>query len=366
MKGGIAAAICALDALDERRSCPPPATWCSIWWPTRSGEAGTGPGPCSRRGLIRGRRLPGARTHRPAAVHGGAGPACRRGSGSRAGPGTAAAPGRAVSAIEHAAKLVLALHAADFGDPEHPLLGRPTANVGTIAGGTTFNTVAESCVIGLDRRVLPGATAGHTEAEIRRRIDAAGVDGLRYDFEVDMFGEASEMAGRLSRGSSSVGDAVASAPRDASPDIIGMTLHHRRPLRPQPGGYPDRRVRPGRGRAGARQRRVRHRGAPGGRHRGVRRAASPLRLRDRRQSQARQPFHDDAAGPRSRTAQAVVLAVEPLVGDGTGDRRGGCLELRRASRRRRGSRRRTGRALELGKVLRPQALPVGPAGAADS
>ena len=80
-----------------------------------------------------------------------------------------------MSAIEHAAQLVLALHAADFGDPDHPLLGRPSANVGTINGGNALNVVAESCVIGLDRRLLPGATAASAEAGVRARIDAAGV-----------------------------------------------------------------------------------------------------------------------------------------------------------------------------------------------
>ena len=146
-----------------------------------------------------------------------------------------------MSAIEHAARLVLALHAADFGDPDHPLLGRPTANVGTINGGDTFNTVAESCVIGLDRRVLPGATEASTEAEIRSRVEAAGVDGLRYDLEVDTFGEASEMPAD-DPWVKQVGAAVERATGTPAGDHR-HELHHRRPLRPQPGRHPDRGVR---------------------------------------------------------------------------------------------------------------------------
>jgi len=127
-----------------------------------------------------------------------------------------------VSAIEHAARVVLALHAADFGGPDHPLLGRPTANVGTISGGSGFNTVAESCVLGLDRRVLPGATQEGTAEEVRARIDAAGIDGLRYDLDVAVFGEASELA---------AGDpwvdlvsAAVSRATGRQPGAIGMTF----------------------------------------------------------------------------------------------------------------------------------------------
>jgi succinyl-diaminopimelate desuccinylase len=220
MKGGIAAAICALDVL--ARAGQPPA--CDVVFHlvadeelggrhgTRAllekglirGDACLVPEPTdlqlciAERGLLQGRiRVTG-----------------RPGHGSR--------PRQAVSAIEHAAKLVLALHAADFGDPEHPLLGRPTANVGTIEGGTTFNTVAESCVLGLDRRILPGATEESTEAEIRKRIEGAGIEGLRYGFELDMFGEASEMPPD-EPWVKQVGDAVQRA-TGRQPDIIGMSF----------------------------------------------------------------------------------------------------------------------------------------------
>jgi acetylornithine deacetylase/succinyl-diaminopimelate desuccinylase family protein len=137
-------------------------------------------------------------------------------------PGHGSRPREAVSAIEHAAHLVLALHAADFGDPDHPLLGRPTANVGTIDGGDTFNTVAESCVLGLDRRVLPGATEASTEAEIRSKVEAAGVPGLRYELAVDTFGEASEMPAD-DPWVKQVGAAVERA-TGRQPGIIGMSF----------------------------------------------------------------------------------------------------------------------------------------------
>ena len=102
-------------------------------------------------------------------------------------------PRSGVSAIEKAAKVVLALHGADFGGPDHKLLGRPTCNVGVIGGGSGHNTVAERCVLVADRRLLPGTTREAAEAGLRERIDAVGDRDLRYDLEVGVYGEASEL-----------------------------------------------------------------------------------------------------------------------------------------------------------------------------
>ncbi|HEV7887336.1 MAG TPA: M20 family metallopeptidase [Acidimicrobiales bacterium] len=108
-------------------------------------------------------------------------------------PAHGSEPRNGVSAIEQAASVVLALHAADFGGPEHPLLGRPTCNVGVIQGGSGHNTVAEQCVLQADRRLLPGVTQQQAVDELRARIDAIGHPDLRYDIEVTTFGEASEL-----------------------------------------------------------------------------------------------------------------------------------------------------------------------------
>ncbi|MDQ1444543.1 MAG: succinyl-diaminopimelate desuccinylase [Acidimicrobiaceae bacterium] len=108
-------------------------------------------------------------------------------------PAHGSEPRNGVSAIEEAAKVVLALHAADFGPPDHPLLGRPTSNIGVITGGSGHNTVAEHCTFQIDRRLLPGVTMQDAVDELRARIDAAGGPDLRYDLEVVVYGEASEL-----------------------------------------------------------------------------------------------------------------------------------------------------------------------------
>jgi acetylornithine deacetylase/succinyl-diaminopimelate desuccinylase-like protein len=49
---------------------------------------------------------------------------------------------------------------------KHPLLGTPTANIGSICGGTQANIVPDACHIEVDRRTLPG----ETEASVKREI----------------------------------------------------------------------------------------------------------------------------------------------------------------------------------------------------
>ena len=125
-------------------------------------------------------------------------------------PAHASEPHRGVSAIEKAARLVLALHGTDYGE-EHPLLGRPSSNVGVIEGGTGINVVAERCTIKVDRRVLPGATEEGAVDSIRRKIEAAGA-GVPYAIETLMFGEASELDG---------GDAFLGRFQDAYAAVLG-------------------------------------------------------------------------------------------------------------------------------------------------
>jgi acetylornithine deacetylase/succinyl-diaminopimelate desuccinylase len=102
-------------------------------------------------------------------------------------------PARGRSAVADAARLVLALQEVDFGDPAHPLLGSPTCNVGTIAGGTAPNIVASAATLRVDRRLLPGQTREQAVATLRAVLDRAAPD-VDYRLEVLAFVEASELA----------------------------------------------------------------------------------------------------------------------------------------------------------------------------
>ncbi len=220
MKGGIAAAICALSTLEAAGYEPE----CDIVFQfvadeERGGGLGTRvlmesgllqgdaclvPEPTSlavsvaERGLLQGEII----------IKG------RPGHGSR--------PREGVSAVEHAAQIVLALHAADFGDPEHSLLGAPTANIGTILGGSAVNIVAEEARVGFDRRLLPGMTLDDAIGGLRRRIKGAGLEGIEYEIEVFDFGEGSEMSPDHPF-AALVRQAIASA-TGSTPATIGMTF----------------------------------------------------------------------------------------------------------------------------------------------
>ena len=60
------------------------------------------------------------------------------------------------NAIYKAARAVAALETMDLSAWEHPHLGRPTRNVGTISGGTRINMVPDAAELTLDIRSLPG------------------------------------------------------------------------------------------------------------------------------------------------------------------------------------------------------------------
>lgn len=50
--------------------------------------------------------------------------------------------------------------------PAHPLLGPPSVHASTIQGGLEWSTYPDRCVLGLERRLLPGETGDAAEAEV--------------------------------------------------------------------------------------------------------------------------------------------------------------------------------------------------------
>ena len=65
-------------------------------------------------------------------------------------------PELGVNAIYKAGKALARLEGFSFGDARHPIMGKPTLNVGTIEGGNTVNAVPDSARIGVDIRTVPG------------------------------------------------------------------------------------------------------------------------------------------------------------------------------------------------------------------
>ena len=74
----------------------------------------------------------------------------------------------AVHAMARIVDLFETDYAAALRKRAHPLLGHPTINVGSIAGGSQPNIVPGRCRISIDRRTIPG----ETEARVRREIQS--------------------------------------------------------------------------------------------------------------------------------------------------------------------------------------------------
>ena len=83
-------------------------------------------------------------------------------------------PHLGVDAIAKAGRILVELEALDRAlEPgrQHPLLGRGSVHASTIAGGVELSSYPAECVIGLERRTLPGDTTADVEREIAELLD---------------------------------------------------------------------------------------------------------------------------------------------------------------------------------------------------
>jgi len=87
-------------------------------------------------------------------------------------------PELGVNAIYKAARAVAKLEAFDFRASPHAVMGAPTMNVGTMAGGSGVNMVPDTATIGVDIRTVPGMDHSALLARLR---DTLGADA---DMEV--------------------------------------------------------------------------------------------------------------------------------------------------------------------------------------
>jgi succinyl-diaminopimelate desuccinylase len=89
-----------------------------------------------------------------------------------------ACPDRGVNAVRAMAAIVEALegpYAKEIARRQHPLLGRPTINVGLIRGGFQPNIVPDRCAIEVDRRTLPGETGPGVKRELVQFLKRRGL-----------------------------------------------------------------------------------------------------------------------------------------------------------------------------------------------
>jgi acetylornithine deacetylase len=82
-------------------------------------------------------------------------------------------PHLGVDAIVKAGPILTALGELDrsLGEREHPLLGRGSVHASTIEGGVEMSSYPASCLIGVERRTLPGETATDVESELEELLE---------------------------------------------------------------------------------------------------------------------------------------------------------------------------------------------------
>jgi acetylornithine deacetylase len=82
-------------------------------------------------------------------------------------------PHLGVDAIVKMGPVLTALGELDvaLGERTHPLLGRGSVHASVIEGGVELSSYPARCVLGLERRTLPGETAADAEAELSALLD---------------------------------------------------------------------------------------------------------------------------------------------------------------------------------------------------
>jgi len=105
-----------------------------------------------------------------------------------------ARPHLGVNAIEKMMKFIHQIYLISL-ENEHPLLGKPTLNVGTIRGGTKINIVPDLCEIELDRRILPGEKKEEIVKEIKEILDSLRLQDTLFQYQMEEidFAEPSEV-----------------------------------------------------------------------------------------------------------------------------------------------------------------------------
>ncbi len=91
-------------------------------------------------------------------------------------------PERGINAIYMMAKLVREIEGLELEHEVHPVLGRPSLNLGEIHGGAAPNIVPGTCYVYIDIRTVPGMTRDQVVGQLQACADR--VEGGKFDIEV--------------------------------------------------------------------------------------------------------------------------------------------------------------------------------------
>lgn len=100
-------------------------------------------------------------------------------------------PQKGINAIEIASDIICDIKKHRFKYKKHPLLNKPTINIGTIKGGDKVNIVADYCEFEIDLRYLPKTNSEHLLKEIRKIIEKRTkkykieIEDMQRPYEID-------------------------------------------------------------------------------------------------------------------------------------------------------------------------------------
>ena len=117
-------------------------------------------------------------------------------------------PELGVNAIYKAARTISQLEDFDFNVSRHPVLGKPTLNVGTVHGGMNINSVPDRAEVGIDIRTLPDQDHGDLCAHLSSYLgDDIAVEPVvdvgsvwtdpAEDWMLDVFDVMAEILGKM-------------------------------------------------------------------------------------------------------------------------------------------------------------------------
>jgi acetylornithine deacetylase len=104
-----------------------------------------------------------------------------------------------IDAIAHMGRVLTGLERLDAAlqeRPAHPLLGHASLHASLISGGTELSTYPAHCALQVERRTLPGETAGSVTAEFQSILDMLHAADPRFaaDLAVTLFRSSLETA----------------------------------------------------------------------------------------------------------------------------------------------------------------------------
>jgi len=89
-----------------------------------------------------------------------------------------------LNAIEKMMMAIDQIHSIPL-EKEHPLVGKPTFNIGTIRGGTKVNMVPDRCEIEVDRRILPIETKEEVLREMKEALDSLQLKDPSFEYQIE-------------------------------------------------------------------------------------------------------------------------------------------------------------------------------------